>query len=137
MPASVVFVARSFVGFKKEESYTRAEISAELGGSVQTYLPTKNGEITCVCLGLSDNPDAPGVVLVGSRPRVFRNGQQLAERQAPVPVFLKHGPGDWRYAGLFKTTGATADPGTIRAHEEKAGRSGVRMVVYLEELSPL
>ncbi|MDW3207926.1 MAG: hypothetical protein R8L07_20510 [Alphaproteobacteria bacterium] len=118
--------------FEIGKSYTRRDIHNAIGGSMQAYLPTVGGEIVCVCLRHDDNPEAPRVVLVGSGPQVLETGRKLSKKRDPLPVFLKHRPDDWRYAGMFKTSGSTTDLKTIQEHEKRAGRTGVRMIVYLD-----
>ncbi len=54
--------------------YSRREIHDLLGGELQTYLPARGGLVTCACLTLKRNPDAPHTILVGQSPE-FSNVQ--------------------------------------------------------------
>jgi len=51
--------------FELGRTYTRDEISSELGGSPEPYLPTKNGRVTYGAFKRDTNPEAPHVVLPG------------------------------------------------------------------------
>ena len=48
------------------QSYTRQQIHDKVGGgSLQSYLPTRDGRVLCACLRLDTNPGAPEVILPG------------------------------------------------------------------------
>jgi hypothetical protein len=51
--------------FELGVSYTREQIHAQLGRSLQSYLPHVGGRVVAACLRLDTNPDAPAVILVG------------------------------------------------------------------------
>lgn len=59
--------------FVISEAYTRDDIHKELGGSVQSFLPTVNGEVVCACLSRKMNPNAPHEILVGNKPLVMKS----------------------------------------------------------------
>jgi hypothetical protein len=82
--------------------YTRNQIHAHLGGSKQSYLPTKNGEVVAACLTKELNPRAPQVVLCGLGERIAPAGEALAQQSVPIPVFIKRAPNRWEYQGMFR-----------------------------------
>jgi hypothetical protein len=62
-----------------ERYYTRDEIQDQYGGGKVTFLPNIDGRVTCACLTLRKNPDAPRAILVsGEKPNVYKAGLMLA-----------------------------------------------------------
>lgn len=49
--------------FSVGRDYTRDEIHAKVGGSKQSYLPTKNSAVVAACITHGLNPRAPQVIL--------------------------------------------------------------------------
>lgn len=88
--------------FESGREYTRNEIHAHVGGSKQSYLPTKNGAVVAGCLTHDLNPRAPHVILCGRGARIEPAGKLLATQPDAIPVFLKRGTNRWKYQGLFK-----------------------------------
>ena len=84
--------------------YTREEIHEVVGGSKQTYLPTKGGTVVAACLTRKKNPRAPEVILCGLGLRIARAGHLLSRQLEPVPVFVKIAPKRWQFQGRFKVT---------------------------------
>jgi len=41
------------------KAYTREDIHDEVGGQVQSSLPTVDGQVVCACLSKNMNPNAP------------------------------------------------------------------------------
>jgi len=73
--------------FELGRTYTRDEISSELGGSPEPYLPTKNGRVTYGAFKRDTNPEAPHVVLPGFGPKIEESAELLARQRDPIPVF--------------------------------------------------
>lgn len=113
-------------------SYTREVIHAQVGGSLQTYLPNVGGVIVAACLRLESNPDAPHVILPGTGEQIERSGDLLAAQQTPVPTFIKRGPNQWEYVGHYRVARATSDPSEIKGHAEKSGRDDITQVIFME-----
>jgi len=82
--------------------YTRSEIHQNLGGSVQSYMPTVAGHVVAVCVKPELNPRAPNVILCGIGPIISSVGETLARQRDAVPVFIKRAPNHWEYRGKFK-----------------------------------
>jgi hypothetical protein len=53
---------------------TREAIHAQCGGSLQSYLPHKNGVVVAACLNANLDSRAPNVILCGSGPSVRQAG---------------------------------------------------------------
>jgi len=64
--------------FVKELCYSRDEIHAELGGSVQSYLPAVDGSGVAACFKRTPNPnpDAPDIDLAGLGPIIRKSTDQ-------------------------------------------------------------
>jgi hypothetical protein len=90
--------------FSVGRDYTRDEIHAKVGGSKQSYLPTKGGAVVAACLTHDLNPRAPQVILCGRGARIAPAGDTLAQQPYAIPVFLKRDVNRWEYRGLFKPT---------------------------------
>ena len=88
--------------FSIGRDYTRNEIHATVGGSKQSYLPTKNGAVVAACLTQALNPRAPRVILCGRGAIIEPTGELLAQQLDAIPVFLKRDVNRWEYQGLFK-----------------------------------
>lgn len=115
-------------------SYTRQAIHDRVGGNLQTFLPELNGKIVAACLTPELNPDAPHVILVGGGPDIYRRGEMLSRQSDPVPVFLKFGADDWRYAGDHEVSASSADISDVHHWQSRAGRTDVLLVVTLRRV---
>jgi hypothetical protein len=113
--------------------YTRREIHNLLGGELQTYLPAKDGLVTCACLTLKRNPDAPNTILVGQSPRVLERAKQLCAQGGTIPVFVKRNTNKWEYVGRYQVERCSADVTDIDKYQQLSGRTNLRMVVFLKE----
>jgi len=115
------------------QTYTRADIHRKIGGSIQSFLPTVNGEVVCACLSLKLNPQAPAVILAGDGPRIVSTAEQLGRQTSKIPVFIKQQSNAWEYVGDWRPIRSTSDRAEIAAYEESADRSDVRIAVFMEE----
>jgi hypothetical protein len=122
--------------FELGRTYTRDEIHAVVGGSLQAFLPTVDGQVVCACLRTDMNPDAPDVVLVGDGEIIVSTAEQFASQAEPVPTFLKHATGEWVYRGMYRVRFASRDPGEIAERARRADRDDVVMLLYLERTEP-
>ena len=117
--------------FKFGERYTRDEIHDQVGGSKQSYLPTKNRIVTCACLSKDMNPDAPYVILAGQGKVVLQSAKWLARQHCDVPVFIKESSNNWIYQGLFRVKKSVTDKNEIQTKYNLAGRTTVQMAIEL------
>jgi hypothetical protein len=119
--------------FQLAQHYTRQEIHDAVGGSVEEYLPTKDGRVVCGAFRSEDNPDAPMIVLAGKGPKIRRAAQQFSKQTEAVPIFLKRETNRWQYVGRFRVHRASTDAADIARHEKRANRHGtISMVLFLE-----
>jgi hypothetical protein len=115
--------------------YTRREIHARLGGSLETYLPTVGGRVVCGCFTSKLNPNVPYEILVGDAPIVVKGAEILARQETPIPVFLKMDKNCWEYLGFFRSRGYTTDANEVIPRAKAAGREYVAGMLYLERLN--
>lgn len=121
-------------GFKRNQSYSRTEIHAALGGSVQSYLPTVQGVVVAGCFRRDTNPDAPTVVLPGNGPIIKSSAESFAASRKAVPVFIKQSVGDWRFVGEYRVSRISRDRAEIKMYAKRAGRTDVSCVLHLSEV---
>ena len=121
--------------FVKGNKYTRSEIHSVLGGSVQSYLPTKSGRVVCGAFTLNLNPDAPRIVLPGTGPRIKQSARLFAKQQSAIPIFIKRQVNAWEYVGFYKVERIVEDRNIIEEHEQRSGRMNeISMVLFLREV---
>lgn len=120
------------MGFVPGSVYTRRQIAEELGGgSVQDYLPAKDGKIICACLSQDFDPAAP-VILVGRGPGVQRQAEIFCGQGTAVPVFFKKEANQWEYTGDFTCDHWSEDKETIGTYEDRSGRTQLTRVIFLK-----
>ena len=117
-------------------AYTRDEIHAKVGGSKQSYLPTKNGSVVAACLTRELNPQAPRVILCGRGARIEPAGELLSKQPYAIPVFLKRNVNRWEYQGLFRTAASYTSGPEFSNHVLGSGRPPpeVSRVVVMSEV---
>lgn len=109
--------------FEIGREYTREDIHEEVGGSKQSYLPTKGGMVVAVCVKQRLNEEAPRVVVCGSGPLIESAGKLLSTQSHAVPVFLKQAVNRWEYQGLFKSAVSYTSGLEFEQHVAKSGRA--------------
>ncbi|MBX3030210.1 MAG: hypothetical protein KF809_08605 [Chloroflexi bacterium] len=114
--------------------YTRQEIHREVGGDLQSYLPSRGGEIVAACLEPRKNPDAPTVILPGIGPGRERDATRLVAQGGAVPVFLKRGSKAWEYVGDHRVVRSSQDPAEIAAQGRRSGRADITRVIVMTEV---
>lgn len=117
--------------FQRNRDYSRAEIHAALGGSVQSYLPTVQGVVVAGCFRRDTNPDVPAVVLPGNGPIIRSAAETFAASRTAVPVFIKQGVGAWRFVGDYRVARLSRDASEVKVHAKRAGRTDVSCVLHL------
>ncbi len=119
--------------FIEGNAYTRAQIHANIGGSVQSFLPTVNGEVVCACLTLKLNPKAPHIILAGDGPKIMAAAERLGQQSRKIPVFIKLGTNSWRYDGDWFSERLTTDQREIAPLGISANRTDIRVVVFMKK----
>jgi hypothetical protein len=120
--------------FKANQIYTRAEIHALIGGSIQSYLPTVDGNVVAGCFRRDTNPDAPEVVLPGNGPIIKSTAESFAASGRAIPVFINQSIGNWRFVGTWRVFRLSRDPAEIKNHADRAGRCDVSCILHLAEV---
>ncbi len=117
------------------DSFSRAEIRAMLGGSVQETFPHVGGRVVAGCFHPGYHPYAPFVVLPGWGPGIRRWAEALETQAEPIPCFLKRATNAWEYVGDFRVAGLVDDADEVAEWARIAEREGdVSMVLHLEEV---
>ncbi len=122
------------MSFTCRKCYTRKEIHKILGGSLQAFLPHKNGRVVCACLRIDLNPDAPNVILVGNGPMIYNSGVMLCEQNESIPVFIKEDTNAWKYVGKYKVESWTEDHAKIIRQRQKTGREDITRIICLVKI---
>ena len=78
----------------------------QVGGSIQSFLPTVDGHIVAICVTPNLNPRAPQVILCGNGPIMQSAGLALSRQSGRVPVFVKRAVNRWEYRGAFAVKAA-------------------------------
>ena len=124
------------------QRYTRKEISGMLGGSIQLFLPEKNGKVVCGCFREDEtfNPGAPEEVLFGTdyyQPAVERTAEMVyrqGQRGETIPIFMKRASARWEYIGNYRCTALLRDDTKLqqkmKAHPQRGVITGI---LYFEK----
>ncbi len=112
------------------KEYSRAEISAMLGGDPRSFLPHKDGRVVAGCLSRKWGPHVPREILAGSTSGVSRAAEMLCEQQEPIPVFVQEVK--WMYVGMYRVGYWTQDPAVLDAYAKEGHREDqLSRVVFL------
>jgi hypothetical protein len=117
--------------FQLGASYTREQIHAQIGGSLQSYLPHVGGRVVAACLRLDTNPDAPAVILAGMGDGIENAAELLVAQDSPVPTFLKRDTGNWEYVGDFRVERWSQDAAELAEQARRSGRDDLTRVIHM------
>ena len=117
-------------------SYSRKEIHAQLGGSLQGYLPHVGKRVVAACLRHDTNPHAPFVILVGTGEGIQQAADWLCHQEMPVPTFIKRGTGKWDYVGNFKVERWSKDGFELNEQADRSGRNNITQVIHMAQVDP-
>jgi hypothetical protein len=118
--------------------YAWHQIAGVAGHPPRGYLTEVANRIVCGCFQLDLNPDAPGIVLPGTRKDwiekaiLFRK-QSVEGPSGAVPIFVKAEGLPWEYVGRYRVEAATHNPAEIRIHQERAAHQDIGLVMFLRE----
>ena len=118
--------------FERGKKYTRKQISAELGGGIQDYLPHVDGVVVYGAFSKELNPGAPTVILPGTGIEIERWARVFAEQSNAIPVFIKIESNSWYCMGDFLCVRLEEDPVLVKRLAREAHRDDVTMILYLE-----
>lgn len=117
--------------FKLGVSYTRGEIHAEVGGSLESYLPHVSERVVAACLRLDTNPDAPAVILAGTGDGIEHAAELLVAQRARVPTFIKRGTGNWEYVGEFHVERWSQAASDLAGQAHRSGRNDITRIIHM------
>jgi hypothetical protein len=117
--------------FSLKHFYTRRQISDQVGGDLQSYLPLKDGRVVCASLRSDLNPDEPKIILVGNKPKVKYSAELLCNQSSPIPLFIKRDKNKWEYIGLYKVEHFSDSIEDIAYHKKISGRQNLTRIIFL------
>ena len=126
--------------FELGRRYSRAEISALVGGNTRDALPTRGGEVLCGCFKRTRkfNPGAPTEVTIGPSKtnRALEAARVIADQEGDIPVFIwEKGQGGWEYRGRYRCLRHSENPKELQAKmKENPVRKKIVGVLYLEKV---
>jgi hypothetical protein len=91
----------------------------------------KNSRVVCGCFKLDLNPDAPDIVLPGSRNDWLEKARLFQKQGSPIPVFVKGEGLPWEYVGFYDCETITINPMEIAIHQKLSGRNDIGCVMFL------
>lgn len=113
-------------------TYTWREVTKNFEGE-QTFLAKRDGRIVCATLVAAENPEAPEVMIVGTKPRNMQRADEFCKQGGVIPVFLKHAPNEWEFLGYYEFDSFTTDPRRLEKHMPSP-RDRLTRVIYLRQV---
>ena len=110
--------------------YSWKEVQMHWGGE-ETYLAKRDGKIICATLDWKKNPDAPEVMVVGSKSRNMTRGEEFCAQGGAIPLLIKESTDRWRYKGLWELAGFSTDR-TVVAGYENTKSGPLTRVIFLK-----
>lgn len=111
--------------------YTWKQVQTHWYGE-QTFLAKRDGRIVCATLVAETNPEAPEVMVVGTKPRNMQRAEEYCAQGGTIPVFIKYGVNDWEFKGFFELESFTTDPARVKKHAFP--RERLSRVIYLRKV---
>ena len=119
--------------FIEKKNYTREEIHEALGGGTESYLPSVDKVITCICLNPDLNPKAPNVILPGTGKQIEAKAEWISSQKNALPAFVKKGTNKWKYRGKYKVVFYSKEKQYIDYYSEQTGRNDITSVIKLKK----
>jgi hypothetical protein len=117
--------------FRLGESYTRKQISEQVGGNPMSYLPDVDGRVVAACLKPDINPAAPSVIVVGRGSAREQAADLLVRQGTPVPVFLRRRERQWEYVGDFRVKRSSRSTTEIAKYARHSSHPDIVMVIHM------
>jgi len=114
------------------KAYAWRQVTKHFHGE-QTFLAKRDGRIVCATLVAAENPEAPEVMIVGTKPRNMQRAEEFCEQGGAIPVFLKHAPNEWEFRGFFEFESFTTDPRRLAKHKTWARQRLTRVPALVRE----
>jgi hypothetical protein len=120
----------------KGHRYTWAQILEETGadGSPPFYLPHQGTHVVAACVTTDLNPDAPNIILAGNGPEIAKYADLFCRQSNQIPLCVKSADREWLCCGTFKLSKSCTDPVELRVQSDRARRSDIHKVLFLEEI---
>jgi len=87
----------------------------------------------CATLVKAENPEAPEVMVVGTKPRNIQRAEEFCQQGGAIPVFIKHAVNEWEYRGVFELVSYSTDRETLGRHGRASGEVLTR-VIFLRQV---
>lgn len=107
------------------------QIEGLVGCQPHGYLTEHKGKIMCGCFKLTINPDAPDIVLPGTRHDWIRKALLFEKQGTAIPTFIKAEGLPWEYAGRYRAEALTRNSIEIAIHRVRAGHRDIGLVMFL------
>ena len=116
--------------------YAWHQIESLVGHPPHGYLTEVEGRIVCGCFVLELNPDAPDIVLPGTRQDWIDKSAkfQIQSTENPpitVPIFIKGEGLPWEYVGRYRVEAITRSQIEIKIHQQRTNRQDIGLVMFL------
>jgi hypothetical protein len=117
------------VFFQEGEVYERGQITDVFEAQKSGYLPLSDGKVACGLFDLSSDAVTHFSGELEVFPKRLSAGAKLLEEGDVIPVFLKVGTKQWRYAGKYKLADKAKDKRSLDKARELLGRDEVSVVL--------
>ena len=107
------------------------QIESVVGHKPHGYLTEVDGKIVSGCVLMDLNPNAPDILLPGTREDWIKKALLFASQTTAVPILLKAEGLPWEYAGDFWVESFTRSPVEIAIHQSNSNRQDVGLVMFL------
>lgn len=114
--------------------YAWHQLRLVVGHAPHGYLTEIEGNIVCGCFRLDLNPDAPDIILPGTRDDWMSKASRFERQATAAPVFLKAEGLPWEYAGNYRVESSTSNLAEIAIHRERVGRNDIGLVLFLSQV---
>lgn len=116
--------------------YAWHQIESLVGHPPHGYLTEVEGRIVCGCFLLDLNPDAPDIVLPGTRQDWIEKAtlfqtQSAKDSTGAVPIFVKAEGLPWEHVGHYQVEAITFNPIEIGIHQKRTNRNDIGLVMFL------
>jgi hypothetical protein len=119
----------------KGRCYHWREIEQLVGHEPCGYLTQVGQNIVCGCFRKVLNPDAPKIVLPGSKdPQWVIKAQLFQQQGTPIPVFVNAEGLEWEFVGQFRVKTLTQEPKEIQIQKDRYPKlKDIGAVLFLSE----
>jgi hypothetical protein len=93
------------------------------------------GAVRCGCFRVDLNPDAPDIVLPGTKRDFIEKARIFCRQRDFIPVFVKGEDFGWEYCGKYRVEAVTSNTIEISIHAKRGTwrEETIAMVLFLEK----